>query len=175
MEIQRGAYRARQFWLALWARPRPEQLEFARQNLTSAQFELFQQLQPSEIVHAISVCRQLKVRGHDHPDLLAAALLHDIGKVKHPLRLWERVAVVLGDKFFPRLAARWSAGAPKGLRRPFVIAAKHPAWGAEMARDVGASPLTIAMIRHHQDADPGELGSKERSFLSALQAVDNNQ
>lgn len=175
MEIQWGTYRARQFWLALWVKPRPEQLEFARQYLTPAQFKLFQELQPSEIVHAISMCQQLKFQGHDHPDLLAAALLHDIGKVKHPLRLWERVAVVLGGRFFPRLAARWGTGPLKGLRRPFVVAAKHPVWGAEIAKGVGASPLTMAMIWHHQDTNPGELEPKEGSFLAALQAVDNNQ
>jgi hypothetical protein len=175
MEIQRGAYRARQFWLALWARPSPEQVELARQLLSPAQFELFQQLQPSEMVHALSVCQQLKVQGHHNPDLLVAALLHDIGKVKHPLRVWERVVIVLGYEFFPRQAARWGAGTPQGWQRPFVVAAKHPAWGAEMAGEVGASPLTLTMIRHHQDTAPSELGQEGRSLLAALKAVDNNQ
>lgn len=173
MGIQRSAYRARQFWLAMWARPKPEQLELARQILTPSQFKLFLQLHPSEIVHALSVCQKLKARGHDYKDLLVAALLHDIGKLKYPLRLWERVAVVLGDRFFPRWAARWATGPPRGWRRPFVVAANHPAWGAELAADVGVSPMAQMMIRCHQETALDGLGKKERSTLAALQAVDN--
>jgi hypothetical protein len=175
MEVQRSAYRARQFFLALWARLKPERLELARQLLTPAQFELFQRLQPSEMVHALSVCQHLRDQGYHNHDLLVAALLHDIGKARYPLHLWERVVVVLGSRFFPHQAAHWGDGPPQGWRRPFVIAARHPAWGEEMAAEVGASPLSLALIRHHQDTAPGELGLGERGLLSALQAVDNNQ
>jgi hypothetical protein len=175
MAMTRGVYRARQFWQALWAKPKPGQLEFARQILTSAQFELFQQLQPSEKAHALSVCQGLSAQGEDDPDLLIAALLHDIGKVPHPLRVWDRVVVVLGLKIFPQQAVLWGQGEPKGWRRPFVVAAKHPAWGAEMVQEAGASHLVLTLIRYHQDEAPTDLGQEERSLLSNLQAVDNNK
>lgn len=175
MALSQAGYRARQFWGVLWARPNPEQLELANQRLTGDQFALFQQLQPSEMSHALRMCEDLTAQGHDDSDLLVAALLHDIGKVKHPLRMWERVIIVLGQKVFPRQVARWGRGKPRGWRRAFVIAAQHPAWGAEMVAEIGASPLVLEMIRSHQDTAPEHFGEEERILFARLQAVDNNQ
>ena len=173
MALSRVLYRTRQFWGALWARPRPEQLDMARQHLTPAQFELFQQMQPSEMSHALTMVEGLVAQGNDDPDLLVAALLHDIGKARHPLRIWERVLIVLGQKVFPQRSARWGLGEPRGWRRPFVIAAQHPAWGAEMAAGVAVSPLVLEMIRCHQDEAPDYFGEEESDLFARLQAVDN--
>lgn len=173
MRLSRAGYRLRQFWLALGGKPRPQQLEQARGILSPPQFTLFRQLQPSEQAHALDVFSQLKNAGCSHPEMLAAALLHDVGKARHPLRLWERVVIVLGKRFTPRLAERWGQGEPKGLRRPFVIAAQHPEWGAEMAEACGSSPLVVALIHYHQEEDAGDLTQKEREFLAALQEVDD--
>jgi putative nucleotidyltransferase with HDIG domain len=175
MVLLQVGYRARQFWGALWAKPNPEQLKSARQRLTPDQYALFQQLQPSEMSHALRMCEDLTAQGYDDPDLLAAALLHDIGKVKHPLRIWERVLIVLGQKVFPHQVARWGMGEPRGWRRAFAIAAQHPAWGAEMVAEIGASPLVLEIIRCHQDTAPEYFEEEERILFARLQAVDNNQ
>ena len=57
-------------------------------------------MQSSEQAHAVSVYRQLVAQGETSSDLLAAALLHDVGKSLSPLRLWERVLIVLARVFF---------------------------------------------------------------------------
>ena len=80
------------------------------------------------------VWRRLVDQDEHNPDLLAAALLHDVGKSRFPLRLWERVLIVSLKAFFPDRATRWGVGAAKGWRRALVVAAQHPTWGAEMAR-----------------------------------------
>jgi hypothetical protein len=173
MSFPRAIYRLRQFWLALDARPRPEQLEQAKGILSVLQFELFKQLQPSEQAHALDVFTQIKAAGYTDSEFLKAALLHDVGKARHPLRLWERVVIVLGKRFTPKLSERWGKGEPNGLRRPFVIAAQHPQWGAEMAGECGSSPLVGALIRYHQEEDAEDFTQKERDFLAALQEVDD--
>ena len=175
MVFRRVIYRVHQFMGALLARPKPEQLDFARQRLTPAQFELFQHLQPSEMRHALTMCEALMAQGDDDPDLHVAALLHDIGKAKHPMRIWERVMVVLGQNAFPHHVNDWGMGKPKGWRRAFVIAAQHPAWGADMIAETGASPLVLEMVRFHQDKAPSYMGTEERKLFAKLQAVDNNQ
>jgi putative nucleotidyltransferase with HDIG domain len=123
--------------------------------------------------HALDIYERLAAQGNDDPDLLVAALLHDIGKARHPLRIWERVLIVMGQKVLPHRSARWGLGEPQGWRRAFVIAAKHPAWGADMVAEVGASPLVLEMIRCHQDEAPDHFGEKERVLFARLQAVDN--
>jgi hypothetical protein len=121
----------------------------------------------------MDVYHKLVTQGETSPDLLVAALLHDVGKSRYPLHLWERVLIVLVKALFPTRAKRWGAGAPFGWRRPFVIAEQHPAWGAEMATRAGASPLTVELICKHQHPSPSESQSEVEALLQKLQAVDD--
>jgi hypothetical protein len=92
--------------------------------------------------------------------------------------LWERVLIVLVKAAAPHLAHRWgrmwNENQPlPAWRRPFVVATHHPAWSAEMAAQAGASPLTLALIRRHQDPAPGLSAGLEDELLARLQAVDD--
>jgi hypothetical protein len=182
----RVLYRVDQFWRALTTVPRPEELSQARQFLSPDLMVLFLRLQSSEQAHSLWVFRQLREKNETNPDLLAAALLHDVGKSRCPLRLWERVAIVLGKKLFPGKAKRWGEAEPRGWRRPFVVAEQHSAWGAEMAARAGASRMTVALIGRHQEpplqaetsADVMNLADLERvsvedMLLRRLQELDD--
>jgi hypothetical protein len=86
----------------------------------------------------------------------------------HPLRLWERVVIVLGRAYFPEQAKIWGNSEPRGWKRPFVVAEKHAAWGAELAAQAGATPLTVAIIKRHQELPhtaPTELVSEQQALL----------
>jgi hypothetical protein len=166
--LARLAYRSRQFWLALTTRPGTVATDRLSPYLSPTQLTLFRRLQPSEQAHAYIVLRRLQDAGQIDPDLLAAALLHDIGKIIAPLTIWDRVLIVLVGRYLPGLAVRWSEGRPRGLRRPFIVAARHPDWGADLAAEAGASPRVQELIRRHQATDPA--GDPQ---LIALQAVDN--
>lgn len=192
MNINVG-YRARQFWAALRATPDPANLQMAQTFLTARQLKLFESMQPSEQAHSLQVFKQLYDQAvqdpaqmeKDYPDLLVAALLHDVGKSCQPLHLWERVLIVLGRAFFPRQARQW--GQPRVAveagtrgkqpwlewRRPFIIAEQHPRWGAELAADAGASPLAISLILHHQQEITAPPTTLEERFLHKLQSVDS--
>jgi hypothetical protein len=150
----RIAYRVRQFWHAIFARPTPEDLSLARSVLTIPQMRLFEQLQPSEQVHSINICRRLIQQGETQPDLLVAALLHDVGKSRYPLHAWDRALIVMANAIFPEKTKTWGQGQPQGWQRAFVVAQRHPTWGAEMAAGAGASPLTVTIIQRHQDPAP---------------------
>jgi len=186
MSPGRWGYRVRQFFETLFAHPTPADLELVRETLTPAQAALFRQLQPSEQAHAVRVLRAVQetcqANGMEPPaDLLAAALLHDLGKTRYPLRIWERVMIVLGKAILPTFAARWgredSTRPPRGWARPFVIAAHHPGWGANMAAEQGTAPRAVALIRRHQDPLPphrlSENSNEEDRLLAILQAVDD--
>ena len=170
----RLAYRTRQFWFTLFGAQKNIDLLSLRSYLTPAQIVLFQRLQPPEQAHAVRVMERLQAGGHDEPELLSAALLHDIGKILSPLAVWERVAIVLGRHFFPAAVRRWSQGTPRGLCHPFVVAERHPAWGADLAAQAGAAARTVDLISRHQQPLSGPPRSPTERMLAELQRADNS-
>jgi hypothetical protein len=167
-------YRVRQFLLALTARVPEEEVEQAIQVLTPEARALFRRQAVQDQRHALEVYRTLRQAGHTNPQLLTAALLHDVGKAITRLSLWQRATIVLLRRFAPRLLDRLSLGEPRGWRRPFVIHAQHPEAGARWAQEAGCSPLAVALIRRHQD----KLVSRgteveENRLLVVLQAADS--
>ncbi|MEK9161665.1 MAG: HD domain-containing protein [Chloroflexota bacterium] len=148
-----------------------ESLAEVKQVLPPPLFELFIQMRPSDQFHSYCVRQMLIERGQTNPDLLLAALLHDVGKAKMPLMIWERVLIVLGFKFFRDRAIQLGRRQLTPLARSFVVAVQHPAWGADMVNVAGGSPVLIELIRRHQDKIESQDELSE--MLKALQAVDN--
>jgi hypothetical protein len=170
--VKRVLYRVRQAALGLLAFAIPINYSELETVLTPSLLALFKRMRRSEQWHSIRVMRTLVAQGYTHPDLLVAALLHDVGKARYRYTLVGRTLTVLAERFAPQLAVRWGQGQPRGLARPFVIAAQHPAWSAEDMARAGASPLAVSLARHHQVAVQ-EPGCEEDRLLLLLQAVDN--
>ena len=168
IQIYRLTYRVNQFWRALRTPARVVDTGQISIYLSPSQIALFRQMQPSEQWHASLVVQRLKDEGQDHPDLLTAALLHDVGKILCPLSPLERAMIVLGKKFIQHLASRWGKGTRRDFRRPFVVAERHAEWGADLASRVGASTLTVNLIRRHQDVPLEKPRSSEDRLLRAL-------
>ncbi len=158
----------------MFARLRPLDDEPAHKYLPPRLYRLFDSMPRREKQHALSVLKRVQNEGGSHPDLMVAALLHDVGKSRMPFSLPGRVAVVVIGALSPTLAGRWATGEPKGLRKPFVIHAMHPRWGAEMAKEAGASPLAVELIRRHHDPVPDPPISETDRLLKLLQAADNS-
>lgn len=171
--MRRALYRVRQFVQYAGARLSPAEQQAVEDRLGPSLAELFGRMAPAEQAHAHRMAQALLACGRTEPDLITAALLHDVGKTRAPLALWERVLVVLLGQLAPGTAERLGQtdGDAHGLRRPFVTARRHAAWGAEMAECAGASPQVVALIRRHQSA-PRALNSDEDRWLAALQQVD---
>lgn len=148
----RIAYRLRQLRANLSAEPLSEP---ARQEvselLTPAELALFDRFSYPDQWHSYRVLHCLMDAGYNHPDLLKAALLHDVGKIQCPLSVWDRTVIVLGGALFPSRIERWGQGSPEGWQRPFVARAQHPEWGAQMAQAAGSRPAVVDLIRRHQD------------------------
>jgi hypothetical protein len=126
--------------------------------------------------HSLNVMRSLRAAGYVDPDLLTAALLHDVAKSSGPLRLWHRVAIVLLKAFAPRWLD-WLAREvrPGHWRYPFYAHRLHPEIGARWAEEAGCAPLTAWLIAHHASSTPqrgDNLEAQEKAFLAALQRAD---
>ena len=158
-------YRVSQFFRALTARDlAPGEWDEVSSVLSPSQLMLFQRMTMGDQRHSLQVMQTLATKGNTDRKLLAAALLHDVGKSFYTLRLWERPVVVLIRHYRPGAAVRWGRQIerePWGWKRPFVVYEQHPAWGASMTEAAGCSPLTIWLIRWHHGA-PERHGTYER-------------
>lgn len=167
-------YRLGQFWRALTAAPLSSmaQQEVAA-ILNAGEASLFDRLDAAGQWHSYQVFCTLRDAGYTQPDLLVAALLHDVGKTRCPLSLVERAVIVLAQAIWPGKTAAWGQGEAVRWRRPFVVKAQHPTWGAEMAQAAGSTPLAVALIRRHQEPLPAIAYSAEDSLLRRLQWADD--
>ena len=165
-------YRVGQFLRALTARASEEEVEQAIRILTPEARALFRCQAVQDQRHALVVYHALRQAGHTNQQLLAAALLHDVGKAAARLPAWQRAVIVLLEHFAPCLLTRLSQEEPRGWARPFVIHARHPEVGSRWAQKAGCTPLTVALIRRHQDGLTGRQ-TEEDQLLAALQAADN--
>lgn len=169
-----AAYRVQQFIQAVGAWFWPEKVEEALliRYLSPQGVELFRTMPRYDQQHALRVYRTLQQQGHEQPDLMAAAWLHDVGKTaprSGRLRLWHRVAVVLMRAFWPGLLERVGQDKPGSWRRPFYVQQHHAAIGAELALEAGCSPATVDLVRQHEDPP----GQTDDPLLAALHAADS--
>lgn len=164
--------RLRQGVLALLAWVRPVDDAPAVAILPPSLVALFQQMPRREQQHALEVLATLRQRSATHPILLMAGLLHDLGKTRAPLAVWERVLIVVVEAAYPSLAERYGDGGPRGWRRPFVVRRQHAAWGAAMISAAGGDPLLVELVRRHQDTLTTPQTEVDHLLL-ALQAADD--
>ena len=130
------------------------------QWLPDSALPLFQTMSSADQRHSLRVCQGLLARGCVDNDLLAAALLHDVGKAEGRVPFWTRPAIVLGKVFAPRLLKRLTVYPDAGKTIPTWRRALSNAWwhaeiGAELAATAGLSEKAVLYIRtHHQPGGP---------------------
>lgn len=169
MSVDRFFYRARQFWHTLTGKLSHRNWEEVRSALAPDLLALFTEMSEPEQTHGFRVYRSLKAEGYQDPDLLAAALLHDVGKNRSPLTVWERVWIVIASPIFSQSSKPDTSPAQVEDRNPMTVAKHHPAWGAEMALQRGASSTTAWLIRNHERKDVE--GIEDTSRLRMLKAL----
>jgi hypothetical protein len=157
-------HRVGQFIGHVTARVRPDEAELARRMLPEAAWPLFAAMPVADRRHGLDVAGRLLAAGHDDPDLLAAALLHDAAKGVR-LRLWHRVAGVLLEAFAPRALAHLASPEPGSWRHPFHVYLHHAGLSADAARAAGCSERTVAFIR-------GSAPSADSALATAFHLAD---
>lgn len=136
--------------------PSADDYALARRWLAPTLLALFKAQHPRDVVHAANTARWLLSRGHPDPELVAAALLHDVGKGEQRRR--DRVAAVVAG--WARLGRHLASPASRfEMRRAAHRSAIHSRTGAERLRTAGASARVVELVgRHHAKAgDDGML------------------
>lgn len=118
--------------------------------LSEAEYALWRRQYGPDRRHTAAVAREVERRlGNEAtPPVLAAALLHDIGKIDADLGTWGRVVATLSAKVAGRDTARlWIKSS--GFTRRVGLYLHHPEIGADMLELAGSDPLTVAWAAEH--------------------------
>lgn len=138
------------------ARVDPAEVALVQRILPPGGASLFASMPVADRRHGLDVAERLLQGGHDDPDLLGAALLHDAAK-GHRMRLWHRVAGVLLEAFAPSVLRRLASPDRGSWRHPFHLYLHHAPMSAELARAAGCAPRLGAFIRGEADGDDARL------------------
>jgi hypothetical protein len=158
-------HRVRQFVAHVRARVTPEEAALAHRVLPAALAGLFDGMPVADRRHALDVAGRLLAAGHDDPDLLAAALLHDVAK-GHRMRLWHRIAGVLLGAFAPAVLRRLANPDRRSWRHPFHLYLHHADLSAQRVAAAGGSARACAFIR-------GDAAGEDARLQRALTDADD--
>lgn len=168
--LRRAIWRVRQFGHAIHSRTdRDVDAVLHRLLASDAQWLLLARLTPFDRAHHLRVHQILVQAGHDDPDLLCAALLHDVGKADERGRVnaFHRATHVLLGRVSPPLLHQ-VARSGGWLRHGLWLSVNHAEIGAGLVRAAGGSERCCAFIAHHDDPS-----ASSDPLLAALVAADN--
>lgn len=152
-------------------RPPREDREWAEGHLLPAEIDLWRAMSNPDQRHAVRVARRVeRALGHEAtPPVMAAALLHDVGKNDAHLRTYGRVIATVTIAFAgEKTVAAWTQ--TRGLWRRLGLYAEYPKLGAEMLALAGSDPLTVAWAREHHE--PPERWTVPADIGAVLAAAD---
>ena len=118
--------------------------------LLDGELDLWRRMSRADRRHAVGVARRVeRSLGHEASrPILAAALLHDCGKVVAELGTYGRVVATLSAKVAGREhAAAWRE--TRGYTRRVGLYLEHPELGADLLGLAGSAPVTVAWAREH--------------------------
>ncbi len=146
---------------------------WARAHLSDAEIELWRRMPNPDRRHAVGVARRVVAAlGAEATDpVVAAALLHDVGKTASGLRTYGRVVATLSAKVAGHdMAAAWSQ--TRGFTRRVGLYLEHPRLGGDLLALADSDPLTVAWAREHHS--PEEDWTVPVHLGRALKAADDD-
>lgn len=153
--------------------PRPRDVAWVADRLLPGELAVWTAMPGPDRRHSAAVARRVaEALGPEVPrPVLAAALLHDVGKTAVRLRTPGRVVATLVAAAVGReRAAGWSGRrGPAGRVGRYL---RHDEGGAELLASVGSDPLTVAWAREHHR--PRSSWTVPPAFADALQAADDD-
>ncbi len=153
--------------------PSATDTEWILQQLLPSEVPLWARMSGPDRRHAAAVARRVeRALGVEATrPVLAAALLHDLGKTESALRTYGRVVATLSAKLAgPEAATIWRQ--QRGIARKVGLYMHHDRLGGDLLEMAGSDPLTVTWAReHHQDESSWTLAPH---ITAALKAADDD-
>lgn len=162
--------RTRQFLRALGAKITPSDLVIVQQYLNPSEQSLFLNTDPAIQKHCVNTALTIlnmpvERTGSNRSVLIKATLLHDIGKTRGSINLWDRVFYVLVKKVSGPWVHKLASPAPgpgpgsthghgsplARFRNAFYVHLHHPELGAELAEKAGLDENIVYLLRYHHN------------------------
>lgn len=144
-----------------------------RARLLPTEHALWRRMSGPDRRHAVGVAERVeRALGHEATrPVLAAALLHDVGKVESGLGTYGRVVATLSAKVAGAgMASTWRK--QRGFARRVGLYLQHDQLGGDLLELAGSDPLTVAWTREHHR--PESEWTVEPAIASALKAADDD-
>lgn len=141
--------------------------------LLPGELRLWRRLSGPDRRHAVGVAQTVqRSLGHEATrPILAAALLHDVGKIESGLRTYGRVVATLSGKAAGAdMAHTWRR--QRGFARRVGLYLLHAEIGGDLLDLAGSDPLTTAWAREHHL--PPEQWTVPAGIGAALKAADDD-
>lgn len=164
----------RRFFGSLWpGGPSRSSSAWAESHLLDGEQALWRRMSGADRRHAVGVAHEVERALGDEAGrpVLAAALLHDVGKVESRLGTFGRVIATLSAKIAGREMAReWQRR--RGFTRRVGLYLRHDVIGADLLAMAGSDPLTITWAREHHRARAD--WTVDAHIADVLDAADND-
>jgi len=132
--------------------PRPADRQWAVDQFLPGELVLWARMKPADRRHSAGVARRVEAELGDRADrpVLAAALLHDVGKIEANFGPYRRVIATLSAaavKRDPDVIRAWTR--TTGFTRRVGLYLQHPKLGGDLLGMAGSDPLTESWSRQH--------------------------
>lgn len=150
-------HRIQQFYSALTAEVRAEELEFVNSYLHPPEQTLFYQMSVVDQRHVLDATyialELMHTKNVEDRMLTRAVLLHDVGKKDGELTILDRTLVVLLQRLCPHRMVGWAlegrGGFIRNRRHAFFVAVNHEMRGAMELERIGCEEGVVQLVRNH--------------------------
>jgi hypothetical protein len=149
-------------------------------QLLPGEWTLWTRMSGADRRHAVGVARRTVTElGGDEEDevvrreVIAAALLHDVGKIESGLGTWSRAGVTFAGIAVGReKLVAWSDDGGRHWRRRVGSYLCHDRVGADLLLEAGSDPFTVAWAAEHHR--PPEQWTIDTTLGEALKVADDD-
>lgn len=153
--------------------PAAPDVEWAESHLLEREVPLWHSMSGPDRRHSVAVARDVEraLGAEATRPVVAAALLHDVGKTVSGLRTYGRVIATLsGELGGHEMAEHWSE--KRGFTRKVGLYLMHDELGADLLQMAGSDDLTVTWAREHHW--PESMWTLPPDLATALKAADDD-